>query len=75
MCCRSSGWWVWTSATKRLRTRASLKGSFHESEYQRLRAELQAAHEASRLPEKPDEETRGALNDLLVRVRLGGARE
>ncbi len=44
--------------------------AFHESEYQRLRVELQAAHEASRLPELPGDETRAALNDLLVRVRL-----
>jgi len=44
---------------------------FHEREYQRLRGELQAAHEASQLPELPEEVTRAALNDLLVRVRLG----
>lgn len=44
--------------------------AFHEAEYQRLRVELQAAHEVSGLPELPSEETRGALNDLLVRVRL-----
>jgi uncharacterized protein len=44
---------------------------FHEGEYQRLRGVLQAAHEASRLPEVPSEETRGALNDLLVRVKIG----
>jgi uncharacterized protein len=44
--------------------------AFHESEYQRLRGELQAAHEASQLPELPSEETRAALNDLIVRVRL-----
>ena len=44
--------------------------AFHESEYQRLRAELQSAHEASRLPELPSEETRAALNDLLIRIRL-----
>lgn len=44
--------------------------SFHESEYQRLRGELQAAHDASRLPELPEEKTRTALNDLLVRIRL-----
>jgi len=44
--------------------------AFHESEYQRLRAELQLAHEASQLPELPSEETRTALNKLLVRVRL-----
>jgi uncharacterized protein len=43
---------------------------FHESEYQRLRAELQSAHDASKLPELPSDETRTALNDLLVRVRL-----
>jgi len=43
---------------------------FHEAEYQRLCGELQAAHESSRLPEAPDEQTRAALNDLLVRVRL-----
>jgi predicted nucleotidyltransferase len=46
--------------------------AFHESEYQRLRVELQAAHEGSQLPELPGEETRAALNDLLVRVRLKG---
>jgi predicted nucleotidyltransferase len=44
--------------------------AFHESEYQRLRGELQAAHDASKLPEIPSEPTRAALNDLLVRVRL-----
>ena len=33
--------------------------------------ELQTAHEVSSLPELPGEETRAALNDLLVRVRLG----
>jgi len=45
--------------------------AFHESEYQRLRTELQAAHEASTLPELPSDPTRAALNDLLVRIRLG----
>lgn len=44
--------------------------AFHESEYQRLRGELQAAHDTSHLPELPDDRTRAALNDLLVRVRL-----
>ena len=44
--------------------------AFHESEYQRLRSELQAAHDASQLPELPSDEMRAALNDLLVRVRL-----
>jgi predicted nucleotidyltransferase len=44
--------------------------AFHEKEYQRLRGELQAAHDASRLPELPSDETRAALNDLLIRIRL-----
>jgi len=35
---------------------------------------LQAAHEASTLPELPSDETRAALNDLLVRVRLKSSR-
>jgi len=47
--------------------------SFHESQYQKLRAELQSAFEASSLPELPSDETRRALNDLLIRVRLKGA--
>jgi predicted nucleotidyltransferase len=46
--------------------------AFHESEYQRLRGVLQQAHEASRLPELPSEQTRAALDDLLVRVRTKG---
>ncbi len=45
--------------------------AFHQGEYERLRAELQAAHDASTLREMPAEATRAALNDLLVRVRLG----
>jgi len=44
---------------------------FHEKEYHRLRGELQAAHDASRLPELPGDETRAALNNLLIRIRLG----
>jgi hypothetical protein len=44
--------------------------AFHESEYQRLRGELQAAHDATQLPEVPSDETRAALNDLLVRLRM-----
>ncbi len=44
--------------------------TFPESEYQRLRGELQAAHDASQLPELPDEATRKSLNELLLRVRL-----
>ncbi len=47
--------------------------AFHESEYQRLRSELQVAHDASQLPELPSEEARVALNDLLLRVRLNGS--
>lgn len=45
---------------------------FYESQYQNLRAELQNASESSSLPEIPSEETRRALNDLLVRVRMNG---
>lgn len=41
----------------------------HESEYARLREVLRAEHERSSLPEGPS--SRAALNDLLVRVRLG----
>jgi predicted nucleotidyltransferase len=48
--------------------------TFHESEYQRLRGELQAAHDACQLPELPDEATRKSLNDLLLRVRLKSPR-
>jgi predicted nucleotidyltransferase len=44
--------------------------SFHEMEYHRLRSELQAAHDSSKLPESPSEHTYGALDDLLVRIRL-----
>jgi uncharacterized protein len=44
--------------------------AFHQREYERLRVALQAAHDASRLPELPSEETRKVLNDLLVRIRL-----
>jgi hypothetical protein len=44
--------------------------AFHQREYERLRGELQAAHDASQLPEAPNNETRKALNDLLVRMRL-----
>lgn len=56
------------SETERL-TDADL--AFHQSEYERLRRELQTAHETSGLPETP----RGAeaLNHLLIRVRLGDA--
>ena len=43
--------------------------AFHEAEYQRLVRELESAHEASALPEAPS--ARAALDDFLVRVRLG----
>jgi predicted nucleotidyltransferase len=43
--------------------------AFHQAEYERLRAALEDAHRASDLPEAPG--GRAALNDLLVRVRLG----
>ncbi|HEV2802423.1 MAG TPA: nucleotidyltransferase domain-containing protein [Pyrinomonadaceae bacterium] len=42
---------------------------FHREEYQRLRRELENAHLASRLPDAPSAKT--ALDDLLVRLRLG----
>ncbi|MEQ2009099.1 MAG: nucleotidyltransferase domain-containing protein [Limisphaerales bacterium] len=44
--------------------------AFHETEYQRLRGLLQAAHDASHLPELPSAETRQALNRLLLAVRM-----
>lgn len=44
--------------------------AFHRGEFERLRAGLEAAHAASTLRELPDEGTRAALNDLLVRARL-----
>ncbi len=43
---------------------------FHRAEYERLRDELQAASEASSLPESP--RASAALHDLLVRLRLRG---
>jgi len=46
--------------------------TFHENEYQRLRQELQTAHEGSSLPEAPSAETCAELNELLVRMRLKG---
>ncbi len=42
---------------------------FHHREYERLVTELEATYQASRLPEGPS--ARPALNDLLVRLRLG----
>jgi predicted nucleotidyltransferase len=43
---------------------------FRQREYERLRGELEAAHDASQLPELPSENTRSALNEVLMRVRL-----
>ena len=40
----------------------------HRREYERLRAELEAAHQASTLAEGPS--ARPALDDLLVRLRM-----
>lgn len=42
--------------------------AFHRSEYERLRAELEASYQASPLPDAPA--GKDALNDLLVRLRL-----
>lgn len=42
--------------------------AFHEQEYQRLRATLEQFFEQTHLPEAP--RAAGALNDLLVRIRL-----
>jgi uncharacterized protein len=42
--------------------------AFHRREDERLRAELEAAHQSSSLPETPT--ARPALNDLLVRMRM-----
>jgi uncharacterized protein len=41
----------------------------HRHEYERLQAGLEEAHRSSRLPDVPT--ARGALDDLLVRLRLG----
>lgn len=46
--------------------------AFHEAEFERLRGQLEAARDASFLPDVPSEETRTALDDLLVRIRLQG---
>lgn len=44
--------------------------AFHQGEYQRLRTQLQAAHNASTLRELPEASIRTALNDLLIKTRL-----
>jgi uncharacterized protein len=41
---------------------------FHQREYERLRAELEQAFQASQLPETPS--GKAALNDLLIRLRM-----
>ena len=55
-------------------TREDTDLAFHEREYGRLRGELQAAYDALQLRELPSDDTRRALNDLLVRIRLQLAR-
>jgi predicted nucleotidyltransferase len=45
--------------------------AFHEREYQRLRSELESAHESSSLRELPDDEARAGLNRLLIKIRTG----
>jgi predicted nucleotidyltransferase len=47
--------------------------TFHRTEFERLRGLLQQAFEESALPESP--RRAAALNDLLVRIRLGGLTE
>jgi hypothetical protein len=42
--------------------------AFYLAEYERLRAALEQAHHASRLPNTPTGRT--ALDDLLIRLRL-----
>jgi uncharacterized protein len=44
---------------------------FYQREYERLRAELEAAHAASTLPDSPP--SRHALQELLVKIRLAEA--
>ena len=47
--------------------------AFHHREYQNLRAQLQSAQHASTLPELPSDQTRAALNDLLLRIRTNNS--
>ncbi len=44
---------------------------FHQTEYERLRREMDVAHDLSLLPDRPS--AGAALNDLLIRLRLGTA--
>src|SRR5262249_17608626 len=48
---------------------ADADAEFHLREYVRLRAEVEAAHRDCKLPDGPT--ARPALNDLLVRLRVG----
>ena len=52
---------------------ASSEAEFHKREYERLRAQLETEANDSQLPE--ESACRGALNDLLVRLRLPAARD
>jgi predicted nucleotidyltransferase len=45
---------------------------FHRAEYERLRVELQSAHDSSRLPEDPT--AKPALHELLLRLRRNDKR-
>ena len=44
--------------------------AFYRKEYERLCSELALAAQASTLPEAPTMQTRDALNDLLIRLRM-----
>ncbi|HEY7126629.1 MAG TPA: nucleotidyltransferase domain-containing protein [Ktedonobacterales bacterium] len=44
--------------------------AFYQGEYERLRNDLEAAYQATTLPEGPAPAAKEALNDLLVRLRL-----
>jgi uncharacterized protein len=57
-----------TTGSEKERLRAA-DLDFHEKEYQRLRTKLEGAYEQSHLPETPSGGE--ALNDLLIRLRLG----
>jgi len=48
------------------------KVAFLTQEFKRLDEQLTEAHAQSTLPESPSQETRAAINDLLVRIRLNG---
>lgn len=50
-----------------------LAGGEHDAEHARLRAGLEEAMRRSPLPPAPPDEARDALDDLLVRVRMGEA--